>query len=59
MVLTHVKKTQLVITPLVGTTALVILVMTATETIALVGFSKNISESMKTSEDTLCIVERI
>ena len=54
-----VNKTQLVITPLVGTTALVILVMTATETIALVGFSKNISESMKTSEDTLCIVERI
>ena len=57
--LTHVKKMQLVITPLVGTTALVILVMTATETIALVGFSKNISKSTKTSEHTLCIVERI
>ena len=38
MVLTHVKKMQLVITPLVGTIALVILVSTETETIALVGF---------------------
>ena len=53
MVLTHVKKTQLVITPLVGTTALVILDMTGTEPIALVGFSKNISKSMKMSEDIL------
>ena len=53
MVLTHVKKTQLVITPLVGTTALVIPVMTATETIVLVGFSKNINISIKMSEDIL------
>ena len=38
MVLTHVKKTQLVITPLVGTTALVILVSTEMKTIALVSY---------------------
>ena len=36
MVLTHVKKMQLVITPLVGTTAHVILVLMEMETIALV-----------------------
>ena len=53
MVPTHVKKTQLVITPWVGTTALVILVMTETETIVLVGFNKNINKSIKMSQNVL------